>query len=374
MRKVTTINLNNNAYQIDEEGYEALRAYLENAGRALVDNPDRAEILADLEQAIADKCRLVLGPHKTVVTTDEVKRILADMGPVEGASGATPDSKPAGDGTATGAASSNAGAQSSANAGRRMYRISDGAMWAGVCNGVSAYFGFDVVWVRLGFVLATVFGGGFGLLIYIAMIFIVPRAETAEQMATAHGQPFNAQELVDRVKKKHEDFRRGRWRHRRMRRHAEWWNPATVHYTTPPGYAARVTGGLMLPLLTVLSAAWFTAMVLAVTSVWYGYGHLGAYVWPPGAFGWPHHEVPRWIPLIAVIAVYALIAMPIGAGRRASLYYANGGRNHGWADAWSGLLWIVLVSIMLSAAWQFMPWLQDVLQQLFDGRHTLISV
>ncbi len=34
MRKVTTINLNNNAYQIDEEGYDALRTYLDNAARA----------------------------------------------------------------------------------------------------------------------------------------------------------------------------------------------------------------------------------------------------------------------------------------------------------------------------------------------------
>ena len=56
MRKVTTINLNNNAYQIDEDGYEALRAYLDTAARALANNPDREEILSDLEQAIADKC------------------------------------------------------------------------------------------------------------------------------------------------------------------------------------------------------------------------------------------------------------------------------------------------------------------------------
>jgi hypothetical protein len=66
MRKVTTINLNNNAYQIDDDGYDALRGYLDNAARALAGNPDREEILADLEQAIADKCRLTLGAHKTV--------------------------------------------------------------------------------------------------------------------------------------------------------------------------------------------------------------------------------------------------------------------------------------------------------------------
>src|SRR5262249_42716164 len=53
MQKVITINLNGNAYQLDERGYDAMRAYLEQAERQLAGNPDQAEILADLEQAIA---------------------------------------------------------------------------------------------------------------------------------------------------------------------------------------------------------------------------------------------------------------------------------------------------------------------------------
>ena len=52
MQKVITINLNGNAYQVDEAGYAALVAYLEGAERQLKDNPDRAEIIAaDIEQA-----------------------------------------------------------------------------------------------------------------------------------------------------------------------------------------------------------------------------------------------------------------------------------------------------------------------------------
>ena len=40
MQKVITINLNGNAYQLDETGYEALRAYLDQAGARLAGNPD----------------------------------------------------------------------------------------------------------------------------------------------------------------------------------------------------------------------------------------------------------------------------------------------------------------------------------------------
>ena len=36
MQKVITINLNGNAYQLDESGYDALHQYLADASRALL--------------------------------------------------------------------------------------------------------------------------------------------------------------------------------------------------------------------------------------------------------------------------------------------------------------------------------------------------
>ena len=64
--------MNGNAYQLDESGYDTLREYLAGAETALAANPDRAEIMADLEQAIAEKCQRFLGPHKAVVSASEI--------------------------------------------------------------------------------------------------------------------------------------------------------------------------------------------------------------------------------------------------------------------------------------------------------------
>jgi hypothetical protein len=89
MQKVVSISLNGNSYQLEEAGYEQLRAYLERADSRLKDSPDRAEVMADLEQAIGEKCRAMLSPHKTVVSSGEVERIIVEMGPVE-----SPDEKP----------------------------------------------------------------------------------------------------------------------------------------------------------------------------------------------------------------------------------------------------------------------------------------
>ena len=64
-------------------GCDALAAYLKSAETRLTGDPDRDEILADLEQAIADKLSHHVGAHKNVVTAEEITLALKEMGPVE---------------------------------------------------------------------------------------------------------------------------------------------------------------------------------------------------------------------------------------------------------------------------------------------------
>ncbi len=129
MRTVITISLNGNAYQLDAVGYDALRAYLQVAEQRLAGNPDQEEILADLEQAIADKCNRYLGPHKNVIKSEEVAEVLREMGPVDGGAGEAAAQSGSGrrrgggfatgDGSTAGAgASGQGGAGAGAGAGR----------------------------------------------------------------------------------------------------------------------------------------------------------------------------------------------------------------------------------------------------------------
>lgn len=368
MRKVTTINLHNNAYQVDEEGYEALRAYLARAEAALAGNPDRTEVLSDLEHAIADRCAATLGPYKTVVSTQEIEQILSDMGPV---TGTAPDADAAAsasaDGATGGAAAGTAAGHGALPRPRRLYRLREDQKLTGVCAGLAAYAGIDVTWVRVAFILVTIFSIGFGLVAYIALVFVMPIAETPDQVAAAHGAPFNAQDVVDRVKKKSAEFRADGRSRERLRHRRRWQSAGAA--AQPPGGIARVAGGVMLPILTVLSAVWFAAMAIAASTVWWSYEtHLQAW----GSWGqWP--QFPRWVLLLLLLVIYAVIALPIGAGRRAALYYANGGRLHGWADAWSGLLWLALVAILLVSAWWVLPQLQELLQHVVSGTRVVLQ-
>lgn len=177
MRKVITASLSGNAYQFEEGAFEAVRAYLEKAAARSADNPDRAEMLADLEQAIADRCGAFLGRHKNVVSDEEARNVLREMGPVE--SGAADNGADAGSARCPASAQTHAPPRR-----RRLYRIPGEGMMGGVCAGLAAYFDIDVVWVRLLYVLLTL-ATGVWFLVWLAQLCITPRATTPEEIAAA---------------------------------------------------------------------------------------------------------------------------------------------------------------------------------------------
>jgi len=65
--------------------------------------------------------------------------------------------------------------------GKRLLRLRDGRMAAGVCAGLAAYFKVDVNLVRLGFGVFTVFYG-LGILIYLIAWAILPEEGADESV------------------------------------------------------------------------------------------------------------------------------------------------------------------------------------------------
>lgn len=180
MRKVVTGSLNGNAYQFEEGAFTAIKSYLDGAAASLGGNPERVELLLDLEQSIADKCTRLLGRHRTVLSDEQARKILDEMGPVEpGETGPETASSRAGR-RASGAAGG------SVPRGRRLYRIPAQGMLGGVCAGLAGYFGIDVVWIRLAYIVLALCTGVW-LLVWLAQLIITPRAITDEEIAAAQG-------------------------------------------------------------------------------------------------------------------------------------------------------------------------------------------
>jgi phage shock protein PspC (stress-responsive transcriptional regulator) len=355
MNKVTTVNLNGRAYQVEEQAYEALRGYLDEAARLLADDPDCREIMADLEQAIGDKGSRRLAAGKNELGEAEMKRILEEMGPVETgepAAGAAP-----GAGARAGTAADSGAAPRETSGPKRLYLVREGEMFAGVCNGLAADFGVDPTSVRLAFVLLLFLSGGLVAIAYLVLMFVVPTATTAEERAAARGLPFNAQELVEQAKHHYADLKDShqRWRDRRRRnKERAFWRsgekraceePQSRPFERPqPGYGARVAAGIVLPVISAISAVLTVAAILA-----------GALFLTTGEIlGWsPPLDVPPWAALLAVIAAYALLAAPLRAVRYAS-YEALGPRR-GWYVFWDGVLWLALVILAWWIAANFVP-------------------
>jgi phage shock protein PspC (stress-responsive transcriptional regulator) len=80
-------------------------------------------------------------------------------------------------------------------------------MVGGVCSGIAAYFDLDVVWIRLAFVLLTIFTGVW-FLVWLAMLIVMPAARTPEQMASARGEALSAREVMEMARRKSADIGR----------------------------------------------------------------------------------------------------------------------------------------------------------------------
>ena len=359
MERVVTINLNGNSYQLEEPAYDALRAYMSRAEAALGQNPDKAEIVRDLEQAIADKCAARLSPGKTVVSAAEMTRVLEEMGPVEGEAEAGAQQQQ----------QSGAGPQHEPwRPARRLYRIySDGA-WTGVSAGMAAYAGIDVAWVRVFWILSAIFTGGFTALIYLVLIFAVPVASTSEELAAAHGAPFNAQEVIDRAKREYgrftessgENWRREerRWRRSMRQQQRAWessWGNASAQPAMAPaqpvGYAERMFAGLFAFVFSIITAALLIAFLIAFFSI----------LSSGSIFGWtPPGDVPTWLVLVVLAIAYAAISSPFSALQRTSYATLSGRRTGGATD---GLATLAIVILVGAFAWIYSPDARDFMEQ-----------
>jgi phage shock protein PspC (stress-responsive transcriptional regulator) len=358
MERVVTINLNGNPYQLEEPAYDALRAYLDRARAVLAANPDQAEVIRDLEQAIADKCGGYLSPSKSVVNAGEMTRILEEMGPVEGESEA-----PGAERTAS----------FSEGPTKRLYRIRDGAMIAGICSGLAAYLNVDVTVVRILAVIGGLITGGWLLLFYVIAMFMIPSAHTSEEWAAAHGVPFNAQEVIDRAKREYAKFtdeNTPKWRAEMRRQRREWrdrmkswdnsWSGRSSDHGSgpsmppaqPAGYLTRVFAGFMAFIFSVIGAALLIAFLVTIFTL------LGT----GGFLGWtPPLDVPFWLVIVIICIVFAAISAPVTALRRAS-YATVSGHRQGGADA---LITLAIVALVGWFAWLYVPDARDLMEQSY---------
>jgi phage shock protein PspC (stress-responsive transcriptional regulator) len=69
--------------------------------------------------------------------------------------------------------------------GKRLYRVTSRKMLSGVCAGVAEYLNVDVVFVRLGWVVFTIFANWFSIVSYVVLAIALPTENSESTPARA---------------------------------------------------------------------------------------------------------------------------------------------------------------------------------------------
>jgi len=181
MNKTIIININGIVFHIEEDAYEILKNYMTDVKRHFAASADSLEITTDIENRIAEMFSEILArDNKQVIVEQDVLSIVEQMGSVRDFENAEQDEK-----NVNNAFNYN-------TEGRRLFRNPDDHLVAGVCAGIANYFDVDPVWIRLAFAIFTPIGGT-GLILYIMLWIIVPKAVTRADRMAMKGEKQNLQ-------------------------------------------------------------------------------------------------------------------------------------------------------------------------------------
>jgi len=177
MNKTIIININGIVFHIEEDAYEVLRSYMTEVKRHFAYSSDNEEIVQDIENRLAEMfTERLTEQSKQVIVQQDVLDITARMGNVNDFDVEIDDQNF--DGTRT--------------AHRTLFRDPEDRMVGGVCSGLGHYFDMEAKWVRLITVLATILWGT-GLIVYLILWMVTPRAKTRADRMAMKGEPINLQ-------------------------------------------------------------------------------------------------------------------------------------------------------------------------------------
>jgi len=204
MNKTIIININGIVFHIEEDAYEVLKSYMTDVKRHFLNSADSLEITTDIENRIAEMFSEMLSrENRQVIVDADIKAVINQMGTVEDFEHADEDAAPA----------QQRNADDYSGGTRTLFRDSDYRLIAGVCAGLGNYFNIPAIWLRLVFAL-TAFMGGLGVILYIILWIVIPRAVSrADRMAmkgqklTLQGFKNNLEEEMGAVKNQMGNFK-----------------------------------------------------------------------------------------------------------------------------------------------------------------------
>lgn len=191
MKKTFRINLAGSIYNIDDDAYKMLDAYLVNLRKHFDSEADANETMHDFEMRISElfSGRMRLGAE--VITIEDVKMVIDQMGRpediFEDEENASVHGNSRGPGNTT-------GQTNSVPINKKLFRNPDNKVLGGVCAGIASYFNVDATLIRvISFFLLLFYGVVF--FIYIILWILIPEAKTATERLQMRGESVTVESI-----------------------------------------------------------------------------------------------------------------------------------------------------------------------------------
>ncbi|GGW94286.1 PspC domain-containing protein [Salegentibacter mishustinae] len=189
MNKTVNINLAGIFFHIDEDAYAKLQHYLDAIKRSFTNTQGKDEIIADIEARIAELFNEKKKEDRQVIGIKEVEEVIAIMGQPEDymVDEEIFEDEPV-------------YTKTTKSSGKQLFRDTEHSYVGGVSSGLGHYLGIDFIWVRLLWILLTIFSSGAFILIYIALWIFVPEAKTTADKLAMRGEEVTISNIEKKIR------------------------------------------------------------------------------------------------------------------------------------------------------------------------------
>ena len=189
MNKTVNINLAGTFFHIDEDAYARLQRYLEAIRHSFSNTQGRDEIISDIEARIAELFNEKIKNDRQVISIKEVEEVITIMGQPEDymVDEEIFEDEPK-------------RTKSTKTVGKQLFRDTENGHVGGVSSGLGHYLGIEAIWVRLLWILLTIFSSGAFVLIYIAFWIFVPEAKTTADKLAMRGEEVTVSNIEKKIR------------------------------------------------------------------------------------------------------------------------------------------------------------------------------
>ena len=189
MNKTVNINLAGIFFHIDEDAYAKLQYYLDAIKHSFTNTQGKEEIIADIEARIAELFNEKKKDDRQVIGIKEVEEVIVIMGQPEDyvVDEEMFEDEPAPE-------------KAGKTTGKQLFRDTEHSYVGGVSSGLGHYLGIDFIWIRILWILLTIFSSGAFILIYIALWLFIPEAKSTADKLAMRGEEVTISNIEKKIR------------------------------------------------------------------------------------------------------------------------------------------------------------------------------